>query len=128
MAYQLNSKPLAVDVAFKTSDGTQYPSNWLRLSSADEKKAIGITEVAEPTSYDRRFYSAVDKPRDLAELKTLWVSKQKEEAGIFYLNTTGTLYAKPRRQQQFQPQLQLIGMELEQIAKQGKMKSQLAQM
>jgi hypothetical protein len=81
MAYQLNSKPLPVDVAFKTSDGTQYPSNWLRLSTADQKKAIGITEVAEPTSYDRRFYSEVDKPRDLAELKTLWIGKQKEEAG-----------------------------------------------
>ena len=39
MAFKLDEKPLAVDVPFKTSDGTQYPANWLRLSTkADEKK------------------------------------------------------------------------------------------
>ena len=56
MAFKLNGSPLAVDVAFKTSDGTQYPANWLRLSTADEKTAIGITEVADDPTYDSRFY------------------------------------------------------------------------
>ena len=58
MAFKLDGKPLAVDVAFTTSDGTQYPANWLRLSTADEKTALGITEVADdPVSvYDSRFY------------------------------------------------------------------------
>ena len=56
MAFLLNGKPLAVDVAFKTSDGTQYPANWLRLSTADEKTALGITEVADDPVYDSRFY------------------------------------------------------------------------
>ncbi len=56
MAFLLNGKPLAVDVAFKTSDGTQYPANWLRLSSAQEKKDLGITEVADDPVYDSRFY------------------------------------------------------------------------
>ena len=54
MAYQLNGNPLPLDVAFKTSDGTQYPANWLRLSSAEEKTAIGITEVADAVNYDNR--------------------------------------------------------------------------
>ena len=57
MAFKLDGKTLAVDVAFKTSDGTQYPANWLRLTSLDEKKAIGITEVADDPTYDPRFYS-----------------------------------------------------------------------
>ena len=56
MAFKLNGSPLAVDVAFKTSDGTQYPANWLRLSTADEKTALGITEVSDDPVYDSRFY------------------------------------------------------------------------
>jgi hypothetical protein len=57
MAFLLEGKPLAVDVAFKTSDGTQYPANWLRLSTAQEKKDLGITEVADDPVYDSRFYN-----------------------------------------------------------------------
>ena len=56
MAFKLDGSPLAVDVAFKTSDGTQYPAYWLRLSTAEEKTAIGITEVADAPTYDSRFY------------------------------------------------------------------------
>ena len=58
MAFKLDGKPLAVDVAFKTSDGTQYPANWLRLSTAQEKKDLGITEVADDPVYDGRFYNS----------------------------------------------------------------------
>ena len=57
MAFKLDGKPLTVDVAFTTSDGTQYPANWLRLSTADEKTALGITEVADDPVYDSRFYN-----------------------------------------------------------------------
>jgi len=104
MAFQLASKPLGVDVAFKTSDGTQYPANWLRLATADEKKKIGITEVADEATYDQRFYWGVGNAKRLADenakdsdgklikdadgnqvinegLKTQWVRQQKETAG-----------------------------------------------
>ena len=57
MAFKLNGNPLAVDVPFTTSDGTQYPANWLRLSTAEEKTDLGIAEVADPTTYDGRFYN-----------------------------------------------------------------------
>ena len=56
MAFKLDGSPLAVDVAFKTSNGTQYPANWLRLTTKAEKEAIGITEVADDLVYDSRFY------------------------------------------------------------------------
>ena len=55
MAFLLNGKPLAVDVPF-TSGDVHYPANWLRLSSAQEKKDLGITEVADSPVYDSRFY------------------------------------------------------------------------
>ena len=56
MAFLLDGNPLAVDVAFSHND-INYPANWLRLSTADEKTAIGITEVADDNkNYDNRFY------------------------------------------------------------------------
>ena len=56
MAFKLDGNPLAVDVAFSHND-IQYPANWLRLSTAEEKTAIGITEVADAPTYDSRFYN-----------------------------------------------------------------------
>ena len=55
MAFLLDGKPLAVDVAFSHND-INYPANWLRLSTAQEKKDLGITEVADDPVYDSRFY------------------------------------------------------------------------
>ena len=42
-------------MAFSHRD-IQYPANWLRLSTADEKTNLGITEVADAPIYDSRFY------------------------------------------------------------------------
>ena len=47
MAFKLEGKTLPVDVPFQTSDGTKYLANWLRLTTLDEKKAIGITEETD---------------------------------------------------------------------------------
>ena len=55
MAFLLNGKPLAVDVPFTYGD-VHYPANWLRLSSAQQKKDLGITEVADAPVFDSRFY------------------------------------------------------------------------
>jgi hypothetical protein len=55
MAFKLNGSLLAVDVPFTVGD-INYPANWLRLSTAQEKKDLGITEVADDPVYDSRFY------------------------------------------------------------------------
>ena len=55
MAFLLNGNPLAVDVPFTVGD-INYPANWLRLSTAQEKKDLGITEIADSPVYDSRFY------------------------------------------------------------------------
>ena len=80
MAFKLDNKILPTDVAF-TSNGINYPSNWLRLTTLSEKQAIGISEVADPATFDERFYTAPDTAKDLAELKTTWVKIQKDLAG-----------------------------------------------
>ena len=86
----LNEKPLPYDRAF-THDDIQYPANWLRLASLEEKEAIGITEVADAPWYDQRFYWGVDNPKQLEDvtdedgntttgLKTQWSATQEEIA------------------------------------------------
>jgi hypothetical protein len=65
--FLLNGQPLQIDTPFEV-DGTHYPSNWLRLTSLEEKQAIGITEVADQEPYDDRFYWGVDNPKQLDDL------------------------------------------------------------
>ena len=69
--FMLNGQPLPIDTPFEV-DGTQYPANWLRLTTLEEKQAIGITEVPDPEPYDDRFYWGVNNPKDLDQLKKQW--------------------------------------------------------
>ena len=110
MAFLLNGQPLGVDRPFTDADGTQYPANWLRRASAEEKAAIGITEVANPEPYDQRFYWGIGSPKALADvnqvdessnpvldadgnqvvikgLKSVWLAKQKEIAATLLAPT-----------------------------------------
>ena len=99
MAFLLNGNPLAVDIPFTVGD-INYPANWLRLSTAQEKKDLGITEVADAPTYDSRFYwgdgtaKALDDKTetiDGVEYTTLGVKsvlKAQEKA------TAGSLLAK----------------------------------
>lgn len=81
MAFLLDGQPLAVDTPFHTPDGTQYPANWLRLSTAKEKKAIGITEVPDPEPYDQRFYWGPGLPKDHGQLVQQWSAQTRTTAG-----------------------------------------------
>ena len=66
MAFKLDGNPLAVDVAFSHND-INYPANWLRLSTADEKTALGITEVADAETFDSRFYNGDGSAKTLTD-------------------------------------------------------------
>jgi hypothetical protein len=78
----LDGKPLSPDVAFTDpATGVQYPANWLRLSTLEEKEAIGITEVPDPAPYDQRFYWGPDLPKDHTQLVEQWVSQTRITAG-----------------------------------------------
>ena len=100
MAFKLDGKPLAVDVAFKTSDGTQYPANWLRLSTAEEKKDLGITEVADAPTYDSRFYwgNGTAKALDDVDAKDKDGNLLKDENGnqVVTLGVKSLLKAKEK--------------------------------
>lgn len=100
--FLLDGKPLQVDVPF-IHNGIQYPANWLRLTTWEEKSAIGITEVSDPIRPDERFYYVSMQgdpvPKDLDSLKetfknqvntttyailqtTDWYVIRKQETGV----------------------------------------------
>jgi hypothetical protein len=66
MAYKLNGKTLPIDRGF-THNEIQYPSNWLRIASQEDKDAIGITWEADPVRADDRYYwnGELDNPKML---------------------------------------------------------------
>lgn len=81
----LDGKPLSPDSAFE-HNGIQYPPNWLRLSTPEEKAAIGIEEIPDPPAYDQRFYWGYDKdgnliPKDHDQLVQQWKSQTRATAG-----------------------------------------------
>ena len=83
MAFLLDGKPLAVDVPFTHGD-INYPANWLRLSTAEEKTAIGITEVADDPVYDSRFYWNDGTAKALDDVNA------KDEEGNLLKNSDGS--------------------------------------
>ena len=83
----LNGKPLSPDVAFTDpATGVQYPANWLRLATPEERAAIGITEQADPPVWDQRFCWGYTEdgeliPKDHTQLVEQWVSQTRITAG-----------------------------------------------
>ena len=90
MAFLLNGKPLAVDVPFTYGD-VHYPANWLRLSTAQEKKDIGITEVADAPVYDGRFYNGDGSAKALDDTK-----ETKDGVEYTYLGVKSVLKAQEK--------------------------------
>ena len=84
MPYKLGSRRLALDVAWE-HNGVQYPANWLRLSTAQDRAELGILwEDASPT-YNQKWYWGKDSdnnliPKTYTDLKTLWIANTKETA------------------------------------------------
>lgn len=92
--FTLNGQTIKYDVAWThPQTGTQYPANWMRLTSLAEKQAVGLVEVVTPVAqiYDQRFYWSASIPKELEDvtdadgntttgLKTLWKQKQNEAA------------------------------------------------
>jgi hypothetical protein len=88
--FLLNGNPLPIDTPF-TIDGTSYPANWLRLTSIEEKNAVGITEVEDTqVTYDDRFYWGVDNPKLLNDRE-----ESDEDGNPMYVQVLGTVDGEP---------------------------------
>jgi hypothetical protein len=87
----LNGKPLSPDVAF-THEGIQYPANWLRLATPEEREAIGIIEQADPPVWDQRFAWGYSEDgqliwKDHTQLVEQWVAQTRTTAGTLLVPT-----------------------------------------
>ena len=86
MPFQLpDGRTLALDTPF-TWDEVQYPANWLRLSSPEEKAALGIQELPEAPVFDQRFWWGVTEggdliPKDHVQLVEQWTQQTRTTAG-----------------------------------------------
>jgi hypothetical protein len=91
MGYYIGSRALPMDRPWTADNGTQYPANWLRLSSTADRDAIGVTWGADAATWDQRFYFGVDNPKQLDDvtdedgntttgLKAQWKATQNQIA------------------------------------------------
>ena len=97
MGYKYNGSLINLDKSWRDTAGTQYPSNWLRDSTAADRAAVpsgGVTWEVEPASYDQRFYWGKDKPKDIAKLKTYWIKQQKDTANQLLSETDWLIVRK----------------------------------
>jgi hypothetical protein len=99
MAFYIDGNRLQEGTSFYDANGTQYPANWLNLSTEAEKAAIGITWVAEPTRADDRFYwdGNIDNPKDLDVLKTTFKAQVKDTANKLLAQTDWYVIRKAER-------------------------------
>ena len=98
MPYMLDGRKLRQGRSFTDKNGTQYPSNWLKLSSNEDKARVGITYKPDPAPFDSRYYYSEGNPRPIADgtdddgneytgLKTNFAKEQKTTAGQMLSNT-----------------------------------------
>lgn len=110
MPYFLNGTQLKVGKSFRGPDGTWYPNTFLRHATQEQKDAVGVAWVPDPTPVDTRFYWDHNLPKRLEDepavdengapvldqkgvqlinygLKTEWIRKQKEIAASLFAPT-----------------------------------------
>jgi len=84
MGYQIGDRALPLDTPWEHND-VQYPANWLRLSSSDDRAALGISWVNDAVAYNQKFYWGYDSdgnliPKTYVDLQANWVAQTKRTA------------------------------------------------
>jgi hypothetical protein len=84
MGYYIGTRGLPLDIPWEYKD-VQYPANWLRLSSSDDRAALGITWGDVVEYHDQKFYWGYDAdgiliPKTYTDLQTNWVAQTKHTA------------------------------------------------
>ena len=108
MAFYINGKHLPEGTSFYDANGVQYGAGWLNQSTEEQKLAIGITWVADPTPVDTRFYWDTNLPKALEDkleedgsttkgLKSQFIAQIKDTAGKLLANTDWYVIRKIER-------------------------------
>jgi hypothetical protein len=77
MPFKLGTKTIQLDTPF-THNENQYPANWIRLATEEDKAAIGLVWEADPVRADDRFYWSgdINNPKALEDVIALNVDGQ----------------------------------------------------
>ena len=121
MKYKLaNGQFIGAGQAF-TWNEIQYPSNWIDLSTQEDRDAIGIIEIQEQQRPDDRYYFVTDNgdgsysttakdlndgdeyvdlrgvTRRVLDLKSQWIAQVKDTAGKLLAQTDWMIIRKMER-------------------------------
>jgi hypothetical protein len=68
MPFKLGTKTIQLDTPFTHND-IQYPANWIRLATEEDKSAIGLVWEADAVRADDRFYwdGNINNPKALED-------------------------------------------------------------
>ena len=112
MPFKLGTKTIQLDTPFTHND-IQYPANWIRLASEEDKSAIGMTWEADAVRADDRFYwdGNISNPKALEDvtetvdekeyttkgLKSNFIAQIKTTAGSILAQTDWMVIRKAER-------------------------------
>jgi hypothetical protein len=112
MPFKLGNKTIQLDTPFTHND-IQYPANWIRLATEENKSAIGLVWEADAVRADDRFYwdGNINNPKALEDvtetvdekdyttkgLKSNFISQVKTTAGSILAQTDWMVIRKAER-------------------------------
>ena len=112
MPFKLGTRTIQLDTPFTHND-IQYPANWIRLASEEDKSAIGMTWEADAVRADDRFYwdGNINNPKALEDvtetvdekeyttkgLKSNFIAQVKTTAGSILAQTDWMVIRKAER-------------------------------
>ena len=91
MPFKLGTKTIQLDTPFTHND-IQYPANWIRLATEEDKSAIGMTWEADAVRADDRFYwdGNINNPKALEDKLEV-----DQDGNPMYVKVLGTVDDKP---------------------------------
>jgi hypothetical protein len=91
MPFKLGTRTIQLDTPFTHND-IQYPANWIRLATEEDKSAIGMTWEADAVRYDDRFYwdGNINNPKALEDKLEV-----DQDGNSMFVKVLGTVDGKP---------------------------------
>ena len=91
MPFKLGTKTIQLDTPF-THNEIQYPANWIRLASEEDKTNIGLTWEADAVRADDRFYwnGDINNPKALEDKE-----ESDENGNPLYVKILGVVDGEP---------------------------------
>ena len=91
MPFKIGTKTIQLDTPFTHND-IQYPANWIRLATEEDKDAIGLVWEADAVRADDRFYwdGNINNPKALNDKE-----ESDEDGNPLYVKVLGVVDGKP---------------------------------